>query len=340
MTSRERVRRTAEFTHTSGRAARDLWVLDWAEIHHKEALAEIRRNHPSDYANAATVCAKKSAVTRGNPMEPGEYIDPWGCKFINIQAGVIGEVKEPIITDDDWLDLSRVTIPEEQLSFDVEIANASCAASDKWMVAGACPRPFEQLQFLRGTANLYMDLMDPPKGFHDFLERMHDFYCRQLRKWAQTDVDSLAFMDDWGSQRGLLISPELWRKYFKPMYRDFIDIAHSAGKKISMHSDGNTLEIIPDLIDMGLDLFNTQIFCIGLENLRQFRGKLTFWGEICRQKLLPYGTVSDIEKAVTDVYETLWQDGGCIAQCEFGAGAKPENVAAVFETWDRLTEGR
>jgi len=340
MTSRELVKRTLEFSNTDGRAPQTLWVLDWARIHYNNELNLILEKYPSDYASPHTVYKEQSTVQRGHPTEIGEYVDPWGCTFTNIHRGVIGEVKEPIIADDEWKDLSRVVIPEYLLSFDIEQVNAECSKSDKWLMMGTTPRPFEQLQFMRGTANLYMDLMDPPKGFLDFLEKMHDFYCRLLRKWAQTDVNSLNFMDDWGSQRSLLISPELWRKYFKPMYRDYIDIAHSAGKKIHMHSDGYTLDIIPDLIDMGLDAFNTQIFCIGIDKLKQFKGKLTFWGEICRQKLLPYGTVADIEHAVTEVYKTLWDNGGCIAQCEFGAGAKPENVEAVFRTWERLTSGK
>ena len=340
MTSRELVKQTMEFQNTNGRAPRDLWCLDWASIYYEKELAEIRKNYPNDYAGVHTVYKQESAVENGHPTEIGTYVDAWGCVFKNIQRGVIGEVKQPIITDDEWKDLSRVVIPEEWLSFDVEQVNEEYRKSDKWITCGCCPRPFEQLQFLRGTVDLYMDLMDPPKGFLDFLEKMHDFYCCLLRKWAQTEVDSLNFMDDWGSQRSLLISPALWRRYFKPMYQDYIEIAHSAGKKISMHSDGYTLDIIPDLIDMGLDALNTQIFCIGLDKLKPFKGKITFWGEICRQNLLPYGTVADVEKAVTDVFETLWDNGGCIAQCEFGAGAKPENVEAVFRTWDRLTAGR
>lgn len=340
MTSRELVKSTMEFRNFYHRAPRDLWYLDWATIYHKDELDAIRKTYPSDYTGVHTILADRSTVETGHPTEIGTYVDPWGCEFINVQRGVIGEVKNPPITDDDWEDLSKVVFPEYWLTFDVDQVNAACAKTDKWIQAGACPRPFEQLQFLRGTVNLYMDLMDPPQGFLDFLEKMHDFYCRLMRKWALTDVDSLQMMDDWGSQKSLLISPALWRKYFRPMYQDYIDIAHNAGKKICMHSDGYTLDILPDLIEMGLDSFNTQIFCMGIDKLKPYKGKITFWGEICRQNLLPYGTVEDIENAVTSVFDALWDNGGCIAQCEFGAGAKPENVEAVFRTWDRLTSGR
>jgi hypothetical protein len=123
---------------------------------------------------------------------------------------------------------------------------------------------------------------------------------------------------------------------FKPIYKDFIDIAHSHRKKMFMHSDGHILAIYPHLIELGLDAVNSQLFCMGLANLKPCRGKITFWGEIDRQHLLPEGTLKDIEDAVKSVKEALWSNGGCIAQCEFGAGAKPENVRKVYETWNAI----
>ena len=67
-----------------------------------------------------------------------------------------------------------------------------------------------------------------------------------------------------------------------------------------------------------------------------FRGKISFWGEIDRQHLLPKGTKEDIKKAVNRVHDNLYSNGGVIAQCEFGPAAKPENVFTVFETWNSI----
>lgn len=143
-------------------------------------------------------------------------------------------------------------------------------------------------------------------------------------------------MDDWGAQRSLLINPELWREVFKPLYRDYANIAHSHGKKLFMHSDGNILDIYPDLIEIGIDCLNSQLFCMGVENLEQYAGQICFWGEIDRQHILPYGSLQDVEDAVKLVHKHLWKRGGCIAQLEFGPGASPENVYKAFETWDKL----
>ena len=125
-------------------------------------------------------------------------------------------------------------------------------------------------------------------------------------------------------------------RVFKPLYRDYINLAKKYGKKVFMHSDGYTLDIIPHLIDLGLDAINAQVWCIGLDRLRPFRGEITFWGEIDRQHLLPYATAGEIRRAVRDFDKALWHDGGTIAQLEFGAGARPENVYAAFDEWNRL----
>lgn len=336
MTSKERVLSTLNFTNTRERVPRQLWSLPWANEHYPEMMEYLTKNFEWDFDGPDTIL-KKYPTTKGDPYSVGEYVDEWGCIFTNIHRGIIGEVKHPIVEDDDWNDAGRIHIPEEVLSFDIDQVNRSCEKKqDKFLFASCCPRPFEQLQFIRGTANLYMDLMDPAPKMLEFMKRMHDFYSRLMEKWAKTDVDALNMMDDWGSQNDLLINPRLWDEFFAPMYRDYIDIAHSNGKKIFMHSDGNILRIIPRLIDLGLDAVNSQLFCMGVENLAPYRGKITFWGEIDRQHLLPEGTEADIDQAVELVYNTLWQDGGCIAQCEFGPGAKPENVCRVYRAWEQV----
>ena len=341
MTSRELVYETLEFRNYHNRAPRDLWTLPIAKICDGENFERIIRKYNWDIQGTPTVYHQHSKVTKGDPFEIGEYIDEWGCIFSNVQRGLFGEVKNPIVPaeDENWSDTSRIVIPEHLLSFDIDEVNKTCADYDKFLLAECCPRPFEQLQFIRGTENLYVDLILQPGGFIDFIDKMHEFYCRLITKWAQTDVDAIRFMDDWGSQRSLLINPSLWREIFKPMYRDYINIAHKYGKKAFMHSDGYILDIIPDLIELGLDAVNSQIFCMGVENLAQFRGKITFWGEMDRQHILPHGTKEETAQAVKKVYDTLWDNGGCIAQCEYGP-CKGENVEALYDAWDSITSNR
>lgn len=160
--------------------------------------------------------------------------------------------------------------------------------------------------------------------------------CRELEEWAKTDVDALFIQDDWETQISLLISPELWREMFKPLYSDYIRIAKKYGKKTMMHSDGYILDIIPDLIEIGLDILNSQVFCMGIDNVKKFRGKITFWGELDRQHLLPEGTEEEIWNAVELLRKELFQNGGFILQMEAGSGAKVENVEEAIKYNEKL----
>lgn len=332
-TSREIVQQTLAFAGPP-RAPRDLWVLPIAAEKFPDELKALERDFPSDFT-AIAGHERVVAPTRGNPHIIGEFTDEWGCTFINIQRGVIGEVKHPLVQD--WAaDRRRIHVPREWLTVDRDAVNRDCAATSKFTFCAACPRPFEQLQFLRGSEELYLDLAELPRELLEFMREMHAFYCEVFETWARTDVDALRFMDDWGSQRSLLIAPALWRQLFKPMYRDYVQIAHQHGKKLFMHSDGHITAIYPDLVEIGMDAVNSQLFCMEPENLAPFAGKITFWGEIDRQHLLPDGSPADNAAAVRRVHKNLWHNGGCIAQCEFGPAARPENVRAVFAAWDEL----
>jgi hypothetical protein len=151
------------------------------------------------------------------------------------------------------------------------------------------------------------------------------------------NCDALVMMDDWGSQNSLLISPATWRRVFKPMYAEYTKIAHEAGKKFFMHSDGYINDIYEDLIEIGVDAINSQLFCMDIEDIgRRCRGKITFWGEIDRQHILPHGTTEEVRAAVRRVHTNLWQNGGCIAQFSFEGETSLANADAAFDEWQRL----
>jgi uroporphyrinogen decarboxylase len=102
-----------------------------------------------------------------------------------------------------------------------------------------------------------------------------------------------------------------------------------------MHSDGQITAIIPDLIEVGVDALNAQLFCMDIEEIgRRFRSQITFWGEIDRTWVLTFGTPEDVAAAVRRVRAALDSgEGGVIAQCEWGIGVKKENIEAVYATW-------
>ena len=334
MTSRKLVYATLDFDRPH-RIPRQLWTLPWAAERYGPQFDQLVLDFPNDLTGAPEVLAKPT-IARGDAYRVGTYVDEWGAIFTQAADGIIGEVKEPIVTDADWSDTTRVHIPIERLTFDRDAANDYCRESETFVLSPNLARPFERLQFLRGTEDLYVDLMDPPPGLKRFIGRMHAFSCEMVEAWAHTGVDGIMFMDDWGAQNALLINPELWRSIFKPLYRDYIDIAHTHGKRAFMHSDGHILAIFPDLIELGLDAVNSQLFCMGIDEVARYAGRISFWGEIDRQHILADASTDDVRAAVREVHEKLYCYGGCIAQCEFGAGARLENVRAVFDEWNQM----
>lgn len=334
MTSRELVLSTLEFRNDTGRVPRQIWTLPWTYDHFPKELAQTQQQFPDDIVNCPNLL-KKPAPTKGNPFVVGQYIDEWGCEFENRQQGIIGEVKTPMIIGEEWEDADKIREPVELLNLDVDGINAFCAGTDQFVNAITSARIFERLQFLAGTEKTLMDLLLQPDGMLEAMEKIHKFFCKELEAWAKTDVDAIVMQDDWGSQRSLMISPKLWEELFKPLYADYVAIAKKHGKKFFLHSDGYIVDIIPHLIDIGVDALNSQIFVMGVEKLAPFKGQITFWGEIDRQYLLSRGTSEEVRQGVRKVHDLLWHNGGCIGQVEFGPGSNPANLVAALDEWDQ-----
>lgn len=332
MTSRDRVR--AALTHRmADRVPRDLWVLPFISLFRNEELERLLRKYPSDIGSPALLPDGGNKVAQ-QLSTSGSYTDEWGSVWHVGEPGVIGEVKVPVLAD--WLKLAAFQPPWDLIrTRDMDSINRQCEKSDRFMLSPACARPFERLQFLRGTENVFIDLAYGSPEIFRLLEMVHEFYLAEVRNWASSDVDAVFFIDDWGSNRGLLINPEIWRSVFKPLYRDYCDIIHSAGKFAFFHSDGNIEAIFDDLIGIGIDAINSQLFCMDIGGLaKRYKGKITFWGEIDRQHVLPFGSPDDVRAAVRRVRNALDDGtGGVIAQCEWGKDNSRENIEAVFEAW-------
>lgn len=324
---------------TTPRVPRNLWTLPWAYMHHPQELAAIQRDFPDDFGYPKFTPPAVACV-RGDRYAEGTFIDEWGCEFFNVCAGIVGEVKRPMVEEYES-DLGKLRPPVEHYRTDLSDVNRQCAESDKFVIVNPGLNPFERMQFLRGTENLFCDLMEQPAGLFKLRDTVHEWNMEMISRWCATDVDAIAWADDWGMQDRLLIAPDLWRELFKPLYRDYAALIHKAGKFTMMHSDGNISAIYEDLIEVGVDAINSQLFCMNIEDLgRRYKGRITFWGEIDRQHTLPWGTQTDTRNAVRRCAKALYDgNGGVIAQCEFSAGSKPENVRVVFEEWDAVCAG-
>ena len=330
VSSRDLVNRTINFD-SPWRIPRQTWVLPWAGIHHPREVAQIRERWPDDCIQAPVLLARPGTAV-GGKYRAGLFVDEWGCRFMNPEEGLMGIVSEPRIRE--WTDLESFTTPDMLCDLDVEAINRFCRSTDQFVYSGGIIRPFERFQFLRTMEQSFLDVILEEPGYLELLRRIHQHYIKEAEAWAQTEVDALFLMDDWGTQHAMMVSPDIFRQLFKPMYAEYCAIARHYGKLVFMHSDGNIQEIIPDLIEVGVNALNSQLFCMDLDYMeRECAGRITFWGEIDRQELLPHGTPEEIDRAVDLIYNKLYRNGGIIAQCEFGPAANPANVERVFAAW-------
>ena len=301
----------------------------------REELKRLLNEYPKDFATPKYSYGKP-LYRDGVPGEVGFWIDEWDCKWRVGEPGVIGEVVDPPLSD--WKALTSFNPPWAFLKeADFSMVNKSCWESSCFVYARSTIMPFQRMQFLRGTENLFYDLGYGVKEVYLLRDILHEFYMEEMMMWVKTDIDGIVFLDDFGAQNSMLISPDLFREIFKPLYKEYCDLAHRHNKYVFFHSDGFIEDIYPDLIEVGIDAINSQIFCMDMERLgRDFKGKVIFWGEMDRQRLLPFGTRQEIRNAVQRVRRALeTDDGGVIAMCSWGLMDPYENVQTFYEEWSR-----
>jgi uroporphyrinogen-III decarboxylase len=206
---------------------------------------------------------------------------------------------------------------------------------DDWYARGAWITYFEQLQQLRGMENFLMDLATEPPGFYRLLDDMLNFNLRWIDKWAQMPYDGLHFADDWGGQKRMLISPETWRRIFKPRYAEMFQRVHAAGMDVWFHSDGYINDIFGDLIEIGVDVINCQARVVGLDWIAQnVRGRVSIRTDIDRQYVLPFGSPSEIKEEVQRTFQACGTpDGGIVACGEVSPDVPLENIRAMYEAF-------
>ncbi len=338
MTGRERILNALEFKGTD-RIPMDVWVLPAARMEHGEALTKLQEKYAGRVDIASIVGPFDHGFTPAY-YEAGEFTDPWGSVWRNLQPGVIGEVKRPVFAD--YAAMEGYRPPVEQFLREWEDNRASIQAqidqarAEGKFIIGGWISVFERMQYLRGTEDLYCDIAMEEEELDRLTAIVMEFMRAYVKVWAEMDVDAIPFGDDWGTQISLLISPAAWIKLFKPLYKELIDTIHAAGKKVFFHSDGHIFDLYPQFIELGVDAINSQLWCMGVEKVAEkYAGKITFWGEISRQDTLPNGTPEDIEAAARTMIRHLHVNGGgLIAQSELNRDVPLENVEAFYRAWD------
>lgn len=173
---------------------------------------------------------------------------------------------------------------------------------------------FEIAWYLRGMENFMVDMIENPEIANPLLDGITAIRLGMAEKYAKAGADVLMLGDDVSTQRDMMMNPDMWRAVLKPRLAAVIDAAKRNKPDILIfyHGDGNLQRIIPDLIEIGVDILNpVQPECMDPVQIKELYGNhLSFWGTLGTQTTLPYGTPKDVKRTCRYLIETVGKGGG------------------------------
>jgi len=331
MTSKERIQIVLQHL-TPDRIARDLRVSEFVRFFNTSEYDSLRRRYPPDIEHITdrnrAHKSREAAIRKG-----GHYRDIWGSTWYVAEPGYSGTIVQPVLAE--WSDLSHFRLPWSTIRHrDIFSIRRQCSASKAFTLTEPAAAPFETLVALRGMENVFLDLVSRPRQFDTLLERIHEFFLRNIMNWCQTPVDAILLMDDWGSNQDLFIQPQLWRELFQPLYREYSNLIHSAGKTVFFHSDGNIQKIFPDLVKIGIDAVNSQLYLMDADLLyEEFGSQIVFWGDFIAPNVLANDPPQIVQSELQKVLHHLEKaSASFILRCEWNKDQPVGNIASLFST--------
>lgn len=273
---------------------------------------------------------------------PSQGVDEWGAVWKNIGVCQLGEVEDFPLKE--WRDFDQLRVPDiRQERRWQALAGAREQAGDKFLLADGISI-YERVHFIRGLRNTWMDIYDAPDKLSQLIDILVEMNLYAIERYAQAGADGYIFCDDWGLQNALMISPAAWREIWKPQYARIYRAAHQAGLLTLLHSCGYIVDILDDLIEIGLDAIHMdQQENMGLSLLgSRFGGRLTFFSPVDIQHTMVYGTLDDIRVYCREMVRLLGRpQGGFIPRWysdPVGAGHRQEAIEAMCAEFLRLSQ--
>ena len=266
-------------------------------------------------------------------LSDGEYTDEWGVRWQGV-GETRGQVKaSPLAAPT----LTGYSFPEHHTSEVIGNMRAQAAESSHRYRIAKLGAFWEQATFLRGMEELLVDLVLNPQFVHELLERLLQVLLDDVALYAEElDVEGIWLSDDYGSQFDLLMSPAQWREFIGPRVRQIREAVHASGRHFIVHSDGAIGAVIPDLVQMGVDILHpVQSECVDVAWVkREFGAHLTIWGAYGSQGALVFGTPDQVREEVNEVCDLLGAGGGFILSpgLSIQNEVPVENAVAFIET--------
>lgn len=296
---------------------------------------------PVDKRKPGTYSVKKKV----RPVN-GEY-DEWGCLWQSDDAtgSDMGQVTN--IPIEEWEDMENFVFPDPKAEgrFDgLEEALNEALEKGLYVQLNSPQCIFERMHFLRGFENTLMDCIVEPEEIGNLAAKLADYQIgiiEEAYRLGKGRIHCYDTTDDWGTQQALMISPELFRSIFKPQYKRIFDKAHECGMDIRFHTDGKINDILPDLIELGVDIINIhQPRLVDIDEVSKVaQGKICFEVAVDIQETLPKGDKELIEKEVIElVNKWATPDGGLIG-VEYGylnaIGTTKESMLYALECFEK-----
>lgn len=211
------------------------------------------------------------------------------------------------------------------------------ALRDHFTVAGFGFGLFERTWTLRGFTDVLADAAAEPAFYDELVERIAEHQLQIIERLVELPVDGIMFSDDWGYQHGVLLGPERWRRFIKPRLARMYERVHGAGKFTLSHCCGSVVDIVPDLIEIGLDVLESvQPEAMDPYELKKRYGQnITFWGGLGSQSVIPFGAPQEIKAEVARLCREMGRGGGYILgpAKALQPETPTENAAAVVEAF-------
>lgn len=247
-------------------------------------------------------------------QEGNTHTDVWGICWV--RYGPFNQIQHSPLQDADENEVLQYEYPYHYVDDLLANMGPVVAASDTFFVGcDISPCLLEMVCRIRGMERALLDLAAEPRLARTMLERAAAFSLHLAKAVCERfPLDWLWTGDDIGGQQGMIVSPRSWRDMIRPLLADIVAVGKSEGLWVAFHSCGSIRPIIPDLIDIGIDVLNPiQCNCPGMDPLElkaEFGGELTFFGGIDTQYLLPYATADEVYRATTRLLEGMMRDGG------------------------------
>ena len=275
-----------------------------------------------------------------------EFQDIWGCHWLLLspERGSPWEIRrQPLAAMTDIAEIERHPWPRPEWWDWDRIGERIAQARDRkdYALMMHSGNLFERTWWMRGFERCLYDLVEAPEIFHAIMQRVTGFYIeagRRMLELADGAIDLAFTADDIAGQEGLLISPAMWEEHIKPYHARLNRVIHKHGVKVVYHSDGNVMDAVPGLIEMGVDVLQAlQFSATGMDPVllkAEYGDRLCFQGGISVQTTLPFGTVEDVRREVRDRIHVLGRNGGYILSPSHTImpGTPPQNVVAMLET--------